>query len=811
MTLKNSSHKQFIAMFRQSVKQTIVLPLLAFVCLIFFSLMEVEAFKNAGVLGDTLFFWDDLRNVNSSALNNIVSLAFIIAGVINALILFNFAWSKKHSNVIFSLGMKRSDIYSAKLMGGLTPMVCAILLAGVFEFINVVICGLSPDLRFLEMAILTVTQYTVIYILAFTLSCAVMSNSGNIVEAIVFTAILSVFGTVFEIFLEYSFWDFTHGAASTTIFEVTHPQFNWSEPLIAFNYKYNENFLTAYFQNADLKINIYHWSGIICATIYSVILAFLGCLSFKKRKNEISGTWGRAKGIKEIVSAVTGFYLATFLSFTIFNSDHGNGSFYTFIVFSVTFIISNLIFKMIFGYRRKKELQKALKTYPAYIAGTAVAFIIFSSGFFGYSSYVPEKNEIASIKVSTPHYIFMDDMLGGESYCGLRQHNEMIYRINIRPSIREGGIYYGHYFNEVCTGVIFTSDKDIDQALNLHKKLISDGKIKNNAPDAVGTHIMITYTMKDGSTHKRYYTEATESTFVEMLLLNDMQPVKNTLHDYANINIDIENYRNMFNGTDTNLDNDETMILNDFYETNHDSAVYFFNQSEMLLLNPCYIFPKDMSESYKLGFIDEELYKAILTDIANLTSEQYFHHSAEDEIGILSFGLSDSRAMIMGESDGDSEKAQQEEILSTSWNINSHDIKTVVVTKDMKNTVKYLEEHDLMKHFEPRRDTSDIKHIKLATMSELYGENKNSYNVPVFYAAYWTGEQMKLWENKYGKRTYCFGNIKSTITDKNKIQSLLDDSVVFGFCSNDCKIMEITYSDGAVSTVMIPAGSDSIK
>ena len=82
---------------------------------------------------------------------------------------------------------------------------------------------------------------------------------------------------------------------------------------------------------------------------------------------------------------------------------------------------------------------------------------------------------------------------------------------------------------------------------------------------------------------------------------------------------------------------------------------------------------------------------------------------------------------------------------TTSWNINSKDIKAIVLTKDMKNTIAYLEKHDLMKHFEPKRDASNIRSVKVATLGELYGEKNKSNNIPLFYGAYWTGVQMKEW------------------------------------------------------------------
>lgn len=819
MTLKSSSRKQFLSMFRQSMKHTLVLPILAFICLVFFSITESTLFVDYNYDYERYhFFWDDLRI--AGGIQEIANACFVLAGVINAMLVFNFVWSKKQTNVIFSLGMSRRDIYFAKLLGGLTPMVCTILIAGFLEIFNCFVCGLGLNARFYAMAALVVLQYIAVYVFAFVLSSAVMSNTGNVVEALIFTVVLAVFGTLLESFLGFSFWELTHGASITQVSETgVAAEFNWSQPFDVFSGYFDESFMEVYFKGGN-ALTFNHWSGTICTFAYSAIIILLGYLGFRKRRNEISGTWGRAKGLNEIVSAVAGFYAATMCAFVLFKSTHGNGGFHTYLIFIIAFLIVNIIFRLIFGYKRKKEFKLALKHLPAYAVGFAALFIVFSAGLFGYSSYIPEKSEVTSIKVSSPHLIFMEDNLSNSSEFGLSLQN-VRERHTIDPAYNNP-VNYSYYVTENFPGIIYSDVDEIEKVLKLHEKLIEDGKIKNSAPDATGTYILISYTLKDGSTHKRYYSESTENAILQLLSLNDTQPVKDTLHDYANIDLNLDRFRkyNADITSDKTYDGesefysepDDYVTCENYVDISHDYALYYFNNSRYLALNDCYLFPKDMSGAHNIGLIDEELYRAILTDMRNMTSTQYYHHSAEDEIGILSFGLSDSVYMNLGLNTDAFAASGENDICTTSWNLNSHDIKTVIVTKDMVSTVKYLEDNDLMKYFEPLRDVEDIKHVKLATPGELYGKNKLSSNIPVFYSAYWTGEQVKLWLKEFGDSSdRYFGEIQYEITDKKKIQSLLDDSVVYGFCSNESKIMEITYNDGSISTVMIPAGSESIR
>ena len=808
MTLKSSSHKQFTAMFRQSAKQTMILPILAFLCLLFFSSLQWNFEPTYKTFVDKIpYFWDDLRT-NGGAVE-LANICFVLAGLINALTLFSFVWSKKHSNVIFSLGMSRKDIYFAKVLGGIVPMTVAILTGAAVEAISCVAADLTIDSRFWAMAALTTMQYIIIYIFAFVFSCAVLSNSGNVVEGLIFTAVLSAFSFVFAEFLEGLFWGYTHGAAAMTSFEFLHPQVNWYMPFFAFYNLDVGGFMTNYFDFPDDvgNITVYHWSGAIFAAVYAIIVCLLGYLAFRKRRNEISGTWGRAKGLNEIVSAAVGFYTFVLLGFTFFGAEHGNGGIASFAAGLVAFLAASIVFKLIFGNKRKKEFVATLKHFPAYVAGFAVFFIIFSGGLFGYSSEIPDEDEIKSVKIVSPHHILMEDALSTDSMLALYPQNSAINRPHY-ASYSDDSLSYSFYSNETFTGIIYSKQEDIARVTDIHKKLIEDGRIKDNAPDAVGTYIEISYTLKDGSIVKRYYSEATEELVWNLILLNDTDSVRYTLKDYLGTTThNTDEYIDYLFKTYSNSDECPTISTQKYNDLYHDYSIYSSSKASDFIFNPCFLFPKDMSKGYNLGYIDAELYKAIAADIENMSAKQYYAHSAEDEIGILSFGLSsyytidDDGYMVHGEiytiPEGDNGMS--------SWNLNSWDVKTVVLTKDMTNTIKYLEKHDLMKHFENHLDVGDIKHVRLATLSDLYGENKRSSNCPVFYASYWTGEQMEIYTtpDNHFNMYRPFDNVDTFIEDKTEIQKLLDNAVLYGFCTNKNQIMEITYDDGGTATVMI--------
>lgn len=810
-------------MLRQTMLPSSVMAICAFLCFMLFTAFGYASFE-PDYIYDTAHFFDDLR---SGGIEDFANLAFLGAGMLNAVLCFSFAWSKKQSNVIFSLGMKKSEIYFARILGGIVPMAVSLTLAGVIETIANVSGGFIVDGRFFVMAAFTMLSYLAVYVLAFTLSSAVMANTGNVIEGILFTFILALFPMVLKAFLANVFWQFTHGAAIPgSDYEVI-ADWNWANPFEVFKNFY-QSVMTSYFEiNSNEKISFIYWSGIIMCAVYSAVIIALGYLGFRKRRNEICGTWGRARGMNEIVGAVVGFYASYIIGLYMLGTRHGDANFLTYLACAGTFVAAYVIFKLIFGYKRGKELKQSLNRFPAYAMVLAAVFMVFSFGLFGYSSKLPKADDIKSVSVSSPYYKFLDERFSGSSEYALKVTS--VKYDAIYPDI-DGSTYAREYR---IPEIIYSDYQDIEKVLEIHESFIRDGKIKNNGAHSCASEIIISYTLKNGKTVTRYYTEATEGTTLKLLTLNDSDEFNKRLFNFLSRDLGFEYNQQLVIGADEEgyLDIDGyTEVYGQVYPYYEGNEAFTHTNETLSYLaqQPCYLFPTDMSQGYKLGYIDRELYDAIITDVKNMSANQYFNHSAEDEIGILSFGLSDSNyeswsdyvnifngiETVLVQDDkiieeDDSINAPDGTVHETSWNINSFDIKTVVVTKAMKNTVAYLTEHDLLKHFERTLTAKNVKSVKLATMAELCdGNYENSAVYPIFYGAYWTNEQMAQWirDNKDPVYYYrLFDQIHNDITDKNQIEKLLGEGVVFGYCASDSRVMEITYNDGSVATVMVRA------
>lgn len=118
MKNKKLEASPFSAMFWNSCKKTCFIPIISFVFLFLSTLsnyIEIN-YTFASTTKDSMlkntfgFFWTTVAN-----LDFVVSILLVLFGVIAGISLFSFAQSKKHCNVIFSLGMSRKKSFSQSI------------------------------------------------------------------------------------------------------------------------------------------------------------------------------------------------------------------------------------------------------------------------------------------------------------------------------------------------------------------------------------------------------------------------------------------------------------------------------------------------------------------------------------------------------------------------------------------------------------------------------------------------------------------------------------------------------------------------
>lgn len=830
MKYKNTAAGPFSALFRNSFIKTCFVPIITFLALFMSTLVNYigmkafHTFQNSQFDKNRFFgfFWND---VGDSAV--FAEVLIILGGVLAGTILFSFAQSKKQCNVIFSLGMSRRKIFLAKYLGGLLPFCAAVIIAAFFELVAVFGVGYSPNAAIIKIAVYWVVSFIGIYSISFTITSAAIAYTGNIVEGLIFTVIIAMlpmaagvlfgemrgFYTVGGIGVYEGDWNFFSPYLYMFKF-ISLDAYGAQEQYSEGSYMLLSRYLIYFTFNENgapfYNLTISDYSGAITDFVYAAIIFVIAFLAFPKRRNEISGSFGRAKGINEICAALAGIYVMVFGMHSIIRSmfDTERGSFLTFLCSIGFFIVPYFVFKMIFAHKRKLIIKSTLKRIPCYIVSIAIVTTVFSTGLFGYASRIPNAEDIDSIEfsstISNPYSSVNDSNA---------LHRRPIYGYESMDAYMgyssTGGydrFFYGSGYQNIYYPTYSVDDESmIHRLIEIHRSFVQKGHIKSTASDTCAMNFQIVYTLKNGKTIKRYYSVTTEENAKRIMGLCDTTVAKSGIEEYFETNPD------------------------DYTSDNYFSKV----SAELNPGNYFYLYSKYLKDSYRCGMITDELKKAVLKDLENQTANDIFFHKPEDELGVISFGIGNNFVDDMPDNYycneyGDiidrytgeivKDKTLQTEQAQASMKLTDLTIgamdntsKSFVITKTMTNTIKYLTDNGYMKCLESKITASDVKSMKLCTKSESVGKT-NADMLPIFTGGYNSVADIKKfdWETDYYygnspelSSHYIKKNVPNEITNKSTIQKVLDNSFLYGYCGNDYRIAEITFNDGSIATYCI--------
>ena len=557
MKYKNTAAGPFSALFRNSFIRTCFVPIITFLALFMSTLVSYidmkafHTFDGSQFEKDRFFgfFWND---VGDSAV--FAEVLIILGGVLAGTILFSFAQSKKQCNVIFSLGISRRKIFLAKYLGGLLPFCAAVIIAAFFELVAVFGVGYSPNAAIIKIAVYWVVSFIGIYSISFTITSAAIAYTGNIVEGLIFTVIIAMlpmaagvlfgemrgFYTVGGIGVYEGDWNFFSPYLYMFKF-ISLDAYGAQEQYSEGSYMLLSRYLIYFTFNENgapfYNLTISDYSGAITDFVYAAIIFVIAIFAFPKRRNEISGSFGRAKGINEICAALAGIYVMFFGMHSIIRSmfDTQRGSFLTFLCSIGFFIVSYFVFKMIFAHKRKLIIKSTLKRIPCYIVSIAIVTTVFSTGLFGYASRIPNAEDIDSIEfsstISNPYSSVNDSNA---------LHRRPIYGYESMDAYMgyssTGGydrFFYGSGYQNIYYPTYSVDDEGmIHRLIEIHRSFVQNGHIKSTASDTCAMNFQIVYTLKNGKTIKRYYSVTTEENAKRIMGLCDTTVAKSGIENF---------------------------------------------------------------------------------------------------------------------------------------------------------------------------------------------------------------------------------------------------------------------------------------
>ncbi|MBQ2774354.1 MAG: hypothetical protein IJF40_00500 [Clostridia bacterium] len=766
---------------------------------------------------DTLYFLTSIGVIGASALLGIL--------------LFRFVSNKKTVNVYYSLGITRTKLYCARYLAGIIMLFAAITVPFlIMALINIYYFGSSVMLW--KAVLFFIIHFCVIAFASFSIAAAVSGSVGTIVEAIGFSAIIILSTSIIMVCVTDAIPFMLFGAPKNTTIALynagnIYQTYNNSH-LSSETFLLSNTFLGRILENIDLiflnRGNIF--SGGLCIigqvvdettfnvwamppltpyilwAIGSVAFFALGLFMFKYKKAEICGFMGRNKVLNFIISAILSF-LAFCGVICMLGSEINTTSGFTFSFNMwnralIGIVISFLVFSVI-----ELLLTRSFKSYKRNIKfslihiGLMVLFVFsLHLGFFGYSSYIPDIEDIKSVNISTP-----STLTGAKSAILYSSYSDF-YWIENNLTDTVPGCYYtsdtgGYMLSE------FKDKESIQSVIDFHQKLIDEGWVHRESDKArldyskrsVKVNATIVYTLKDGRQIARGYQRLPLDLYEEMFRVEDT--------DKWNGLVEME-FTNFLSGISVPV-----------------------------------IFSEQMD---KKTFVDENLInglgQAIIKDIKALDYTSFWRSDA-DWLGCVAFfNNPENDGMVFYyddyEDDGYEAVYQPEfsndadyyiKTISERWQYSNgaeytalmNDNSIVPITSEMKNTIAFLQSNGL---YEALIDESEIVSARVidaakATASRSWNETDIIFN------AFWDNGKAKAEKgyDKYGyyEERYTSGDYMPdesvTVTDKKLLKELQNNAYGMYLDTDGGYIVEFKRANGNTTIMFVPSGriSQEIK
>lgn len=761
---------------------------------------------------------------NGSAVSDIFDFWFyfytavlVILSAALGIMLFRFVSSRAKNNIYFSLGISRAGLFSAHWLAGAIMLEAAVLLPLAFSaMLNLIYFGSSVMLW--RTLLFYAVHMTVTALAGFSVAAAVSVCVGTAGESVLFSLAFIAFPSAAVYFLNNTVPKLLFGAPHNSNYAL-YPSASHSRDismalspfgrvlsrlnLLSLN---NDVFIrSGSLVSADgfSKITadeLNSWSApslepYILWAILTALLFVFGLLMLKCRKVEICGFSGRSKTLNFLLTAMLSVSAGSTIVAVNFYFSQITGKQYlitgiiTVLLSAVIFVVFDIMLNLSF-----KALKKDWKYGLVHVALTVAVMLSLYTGFFGYSSRVPDTDSIESASVSAP-----DILLG--SY--RTRADELKFNANSgyylafdedgNPVGINSGCYYRSNADErriIIDG--FKSESDINAVRELHKRLIASGrKVVSSSEDyserAVRSTVIIKYKLKNGREIIREYQTVGLGDYLSLYSIETTENWNNKIKNEL-LNIDSEKvFPVLFSGQ-----MDKKTVVDQKFTRGLARAIY-----------------EDITS---LGAD-----RILCSDSKWLGAVALYHDIASD--GVEAVTATQAQAEVPDIDDIDTPADD----VRNAWKVGNYGemmtngseygdfgkFKSVIpITEEMTNTVEYLKAHGL---YDLLVDKSPIVAVRVADIGKLTVDALE-YTTPIFNAFWDNGKSKPETDRETGEQisTYTSGDYmpknSREFTDGATINALAENAYGYRFDLTGGYVAEFRRANGCRTIMYIPKG-----
>ena len=809
-----------------AMKKNFILPLMTFAVSMFFYLSNFcwdkinEAKEAAEIRGQDVLkmmrdayevFIFDSERAAYDPLFYIFPALLVVISILLGVLLFRFVTNKKTVNVYYSLGIKRADLYTARLVAGIIMMLAATLIPlAVSLGINLHYFGSSAMLwrTFLFYAV-----HNVICVLAgLTISAAVSSCVGTVVESLGFSAVLAAFPSVVTMCVNYSVPAILNGAPGITYYDIYPSSSSYGDMhldmtgstmfgriishinLLMLN---RSSFINSSSVEAMTKEAAKKWAApsltpyILWAVLIAAFFVF-GLFMFKRRKAEICGFPGRSTVLNFVLCMIASFGAASLIIYLASK----NPDISTWLLIAILLVISMAVFLVldILVHLSFKALKKDWKIGLVHVGLMAAFLLSLYTGFFGYSSRVPDVQSIESASISAPNALMGSYKLGNGLQSG---YNSNLY-------FGEDGLKDYYYVGNRSNSLVedFKDKDDINTVREIHKAMIKAGNLNKTNSDSddyskrvTSQKVIIKYKLKNGRELVRVYNYVPLTDYPTLYALEDTKnwnsKIKNEL-----LNIDSENVIPIVFSAQmdkrTAVDEELTAglaraIYNDISTLSSDK---FLSSNAKYLGSVAFYVNREQREDYSIYESSEYVNATSMEDEITEEEEPLSRQETVDNLAIRD--NSQGKYLALG------------------------DYSVIPITEEMTNTISFLKAHGL---YEKLSDESPIVSVRVKDMGHstdsVNARYGYGYSSPIFNAFWDDGKSKAVSKTDSTGYTYQFSNYNSgdfmpkdavTITNKTIVEKLAANAYGYRFDLTGGYLVEFKRANGALTIMYVPKG-----
>ena len=741
--------------------------------------------------------------------------AVVVLSAALGIMLFRFVSSKAKSNIYFSLGISRAGLFSAHWLAGAAMLEAAVLLPlAVSAILNLAYFGSSVMLW--RALLFYAVHMTVTALAGFTVAAAVSVCVGTISESVIFSLAFLAFPIAAVYFLNSAVPHLLFGAPSNSNYALypstSHDQ-DISMALSPFGrvlsylnlpmlnndaFTRSGTFVSNGF-SAMSADKLKSWSApslkpYILWAILTALLFVFGLLMLRIRKVEICGFSGRNKIANFVITAMVSVS-AIAMAVSVGLKPAANKKY---LLYSVIFVLLSAVIFVILDFvlnRSFKIIKKEWKYGLIHMALACAVMLSLYTGFFGYSSRLPDIDKIESVSVSAPD-ILLGSYMSNSDDLTCSDYSGYYASVDDKGNIVDTNNKRYYLTNIDTTRMViggFKSESDIKAVRELHKKLIASGRravsqSEDYSERTVNNTVIIRYKLKNGREIIREYQTVVLSDY------RSLYSVENT-----------ENWNGKIKNELLNIDSEKVF------------PVLFSRQmDEKTVIDPQ--FTQGLARAIYNDITSLGADRILCSDSKWLGAVALYHDIASD--GVEAVTATQAHADVSDIDDVDTPADN----VRNAWKISNYaneamtngseygdfgKFKTVIpITEEMTNTVEYLKSHGL---YDKLGDKSPIVSVRVADIGKTT-VGGDLYATPIF-NAFWDNGKSKPERNKDNGEVisaYTSGDFmprdSKEFTDSATINKLADNAYGYRFDLTGGYVVEFRRANGCRTIMYVPKG-----